>query len=101
MFEQYPLRFMFAFGIAVTAAIGFGVAWFRSSRRVRELEDRVLRALTRRNEPEPSFDTLDNIAARVDDIANGQDFLNRVLSERLGRLPNARPAREAREVTPV
>lgn len=98
MFEQYPLRFMFAFGLSIATAVGFGVAWFRASRRVRALEDRMLQTPSRRVVQEPEVDALDNLAARIDDIANGQDFLNRVLSERLGRISSARPARE---VTPV
>ena len=44
-------------------------------------------------------DALDGIVARMDDIANGQDFLGRVLSERLAKLPPA--PRPKREVTPV
>lgn len=98
MFEQYPLRFMFAFGIAISAAIGFGIAWYRASRRLSELEDRVVRALSPRSAQEPVADALDSLAARVDDIANGQDFLNRVLSERLSRLP---VSRAPKELTPV
>ena len=96
MFEHYPLRFMFAFGISIATAVGFGLAWFRSSRRVRELEDRMLRALSR-GPSEPAGDVLDDLAHRMDDIVNGQDFLNRVLSERLSKLPR----RSEREVTPV
>lgn len=98
MFDQYPLRFMFAFGISIATAIGFAAAWYRSSRRVRELEDRMLQALSPRTSQEPVGDTLDGLVARMDDIANGQDFMNRVLSERLGKLPAGRPKRE---VTPV
>ena len=98
MFDDYPLRFMFAFGIAVSAALGFGVAWYRASRRLAELEDRLVRALSPSRSQEPVADAIDSLSARMDDIANGQDFLNRVLSERLSRIPANRPAKE---LTPV
>ena len=97
MFEQYPLRFMFAFGLSVAAAVGFAVAWYRTSRRVRELEDRVIHALSGRPPREMAPEVLDDLSHRIDDIANGQDFLNRVLSERLSKLPQRRD----RETTPV
>lgn len=98
MFEHFPLRFMFAFGIAIAGAIGFGIAWLRASTRLRELEDRLIRAVSPQRSAEPVVDALDGLAARVDDIASGQEFLNRVLSERLSKLPRPRPDRE---VTPV
>lgn len=98
MFDHYPLRFMFAFGISIAAAVGFAAAWYRASRRVRELEDRMIQALSGRTSREPASDVLDVLAERVDDIANGQDFLNRVLSERISKLPVRRTDREA---TPV
>ncbi len=97
MFDQHPLRFMFAFGLSIATTIGFAAAWFRASRRVRELEDRMLEALSPPAK-EPVADALDGLVARIDDIANAQDFLGRVLSERLGKLPVARPRHE---VTPV
>ena len=97
MFEHYPLRFMFAFGASLAAALGFGIAWFRVSRRLRELEDRVLPPHTPATaDTDRSDAVLDGLVARVEDLASGQDFLNRVLSERL-----ARPSSRARETTPV
>lgn len=96
MFEHYPLRFMFAFGLSVAAAVSFAVAWYRASRHARELEDRIFHALGTRPAPEQP-DMLDDLSHRIDDIANGQDFLNRVLSEKLSRLPQ----RRERETTPV
>ena len=97
MFEQYPLRFMFAFGLSVAAAVGFAVAWYRASRHAHELENRILQALSGRTSQEPATEVLDDLSHRIDDIANGQDFMNRVLSERLSKLP---PRRD-REMTPV
>lgn len=98
MLEDYPLRFMFMFGISIAAAAGFGVAWFRASRRLREIENRILQAVAPRGGQEPVADALDSLAARMDEVASGQEFLNRVLSERLSKLPKGRLQHE---VTPV
>ena len=98
MFEDYPLRFMFAFGLSVSAAVGFAAAWYRASRRAKELEERILQAVTPRSSRDPAPDAIDDLAHRLDDIANGQDFLNRVLSEKLSKLSQRRVDRE---VTPV
>ena len=98
MFEQHPLRFMFAFGMSLAAAVGFGIAWFRASRRLRELEDRVQPPPAREPVSYRQEDALEGLVARVEELASGQDFLNRVLSERLGKLP---ASRRNREVTPV
>jgi hypothetical protein len=80
---------LFWFGISVTANVGMAIAWFRSSRRVRQLEARhvdfpQLDDLASRVEQ-----AVDGLTARVDELASGQDFLNRVLGDRLDKL--ARP----------
>jgi hypothetical protein len=82
---------LFWFGISATANIALGIAWFRTSRRVRQLEGRP---------PDLSqFDDIaarveqavDTLAGRVDELASGQEFLNRVLSDRLDKLGRALP----------
>ena len=85
---------LFWFGIAVTANVALGIAWFRTSRRVHRLEARPgggdlrqLEDLTNRFEQ-----AVDSLAARVEELANGQEFLNRVLSDRLDKLGHALPA---------
>ena len=88
---------LFWFGISVTANVALGIAWFRTSRRARNLENR---------HPDLSqFDdvatrveqAVDALAGRVDELANGQEFLNRVLSDRLDKLGRALPAPESRD----
>ncbi|OLC01969.1 MAG: hypothetical protein AUH78_18620 [Gemmatimonadetes bacterium 13_1_40CM_4_69_8] len=87
---------LFWFGISLTANVALGIAWFRTSRRVRHLENR------------PDLSQFDDIAARVEqavdalagrveELANGQEFLNRVLSDRLDKLGRALPLPEARD----
>ena len=86
---------LFWFGISVTANLALGIAWFRTSRRVRQLEahpgggggDQRLEDLTNRFEQ-----AVDSLAGRVEELANGQEFLNRVLSDRLDKLGRALPA---------
>lgn len=77
---------LFFFGISLTANLGLAVSWFRSSRRTRRLEDRILAP--------PSVDdrrierieqAVDGLATQVDQLANGQEFLNRVIGERAQR----------------
>jgi hypothetical protein len=88
---------LFWFGISVTANIAMGIAWFRTSRRVRQLENRhpdlsQLDEIATRVEQ-----AVDALAGRVDELANGQEFLNRVLSDRLDKLSRALPAPESRD----
>lgn len=88
---------LFWFGISVTANVTLGIAWFRTSRRVRQLENRhpdlsqVDDIATRVEQ------AVDALAGRVDELANGQEFLNRVLSDRLDKLSRALPAPESRD----
>jgi|SRR5438128_3885571 len=91
---------LFWFGISMTANLALGIAWFRTSRRVRQLENRPgggggaaggdlrqLEDLTNR------FDqAVDSLTGRVEELANGQEFLNRVLTDRLDKLGRALPA---------
>jgi len=88
---------LFCFGISLIANVAIGIAWFRTSRRARQLENR---------HPDLSqFDDIatrvelavDALAGRVDELANGQEFLNRVLSDRLDKLGRALPAPESRD----
>jgi hypothetical protein len=85
---------LFWFGISVTANIGLTFAWLHARKRVRQLESRPV-DLSHLDDlgarVENSFDAL---TARMDDLVSSQDFMNRVLTDRLDRLGRALPAPE-------
>lgn len=70
-----------ALSITATIAVTFGIGWFRASRRIRELERRVSGAA-----PETAVAQLESevaaLTAHLEELANGQDFLSRLVSER-------------------
>jgi len=81
----------------VPSAVAFGVAWLRTSRRLRELEARLFGpALPRDQRTERLEQVVDNLAVQLDQVITGQEFLNRVITERL-----ARPRIEQPEDTPL
>lgn len=91
---------LFFFGVSLTLNLALAVSWFRSSRRVRRLEDHLLAP---RHAPDPRagerFDeAFESLSAQVEQLASGQEFLNRVVAERLERL--RAPAEAERVVTP-
>jgi len=77
----------------VPSTVAFAVAWVRTNRRLRDLERRFFG-------PAPSHDeradrleqVVDGLSAQMDQIVSGQEFLNRVLTERMDKL--ARPRLE-------
>lgn len=86
--------------LATTVAVTFGIAWFRSLRRVRELE----RYLLQREElemrmPDDVARRLDEVGAQVDRLAEGQDFLSRLVAEGRLNLPRA-AGEQPRAITP-
>jgi hypothetical protein len=88
------------FTISVTANVALGVAWVRAVLRLRRLERESARPL-----PDERIDqlgqTVEILAAQVDQLVSGQEFLNRVLTDRLDKLgrPLA-PASPRVEITP-
>jgi hypothetical protein len=85
------------FGISLTANVAIGIAWFRTSRRARQLENRHA-DLSQFDDIATRVElAVDALAGRVDELANGQEFLNRVLSDRLDKLGRALPAQESRD----
>jgi hypothetical protein len=91
---------IFWLGISVTVNIAFGLAWFSARRRVRRLETRPV-DLSQLDELIGRIDTSnDAIVARLEDLASSQEFMNRVLTDRLDRLGRALPAPEPHD-TPV
>ena len=90
------IALLFFFGISLTANVALFIAWFRASRRVRYLENRDVG-------PSPAHDdrsdrlerSVESLASQVDQLASGQEFLNRLVAERLVKAahPLAMPER--------
>ena len=95
MQEEFAVL-LFFFGISVTANIALAIGAFRSARRVRRLESRLLNGTPtddgRVERLETSMESLDN---RLEQLARGQEFLSKLVSER-----RHLPATRGREVTP-
>ena len=99
MNEDFYLA-VFWLGISVTVNIALALAWFSARKRARRLETRPI-DLSHLDDLVGRMDaSVDGIAARLEDLASSQDFMNRVLSERLDRLGRALPAPEPHD-TPV
>src|SRR5437879_13524123 len=82
---------LFWFGISVTANIGLTFAWFHMRKRVRQLESRPV-DLSQLDDLAARVDSsLEALSARMDDLASSQDFMNRVLTDRLDRLGRPPP----------
>lgn len=82
MNEEFAVL-LFFFGISITGNLALAAAWFRSSRRSRRLEQHILAA----REPDDRKadrleEVVESLAAQVDQLASGQEFLNRVVAER-------------------
>jgi len=76
---------LFFFGISMTANVALAVSWFRSSRRLRRLEDQPAARGVDDRRIERIEQAVDSLAAQVDQLAGGQEFLNRVVAERQER----------------
>ena len=77
---------MIAFAVSATINVGLAISWFRTNRRLKQLENRPM-ALTQLDELASRVDaTLDTVSARLDEFASAQDFMNRVVVERLDKL---------------
>jgi hypothetical protein len=96
MREEFAML-LFAFGISLTANVALAIGAFRSARRVTRLENRLLSNTPkddgRVERIEQAVESLDN---RLDQIARGQEFLSKLVSERR----HVPPPRN-REATPV
>ena len=91
---------LFFFGISVTANITLVVGWIRSSRRARRFERHVFdQPPADDGRTERAEHALDALSAQVDQLASGQEFLNRVIAERLERGARAQP-QDAHDLTP-
>jgi hypothetical protein len=91
---------IFWLGISVTVNIALGLAWLSARKRARRLETRPI-DLSQLNELVGRIETSnDGIVARLEDLASSQEFMNRVLTDRLDRLGRVLPAPEPHD-TPV
>lgn len=86
-----------ALSIAATLAVTFGVGWFRASRRVRELERQLHGAAPDTTLAQLEAD-LAALAEHVEQLASGQDFLSRLVTER--RVPAEVPRASPEAATP-
>src|SRR5256714_1646820 len=85
---------LFWFGISVTANIGLTFAWFHVRKRLRQLESRPV-DLSQLDDVAARVDTFfEALSARMDDLVSSQEFMNRVVTERLDRLGRVLPAAE-------
>jgi hypothetical protein len=90
--------FFTTFGGVTAAAIGFALAWLNARNRAARLEGH----LASRGEiqaPEARLEArVNELAAQIDELAKSQDFLHRLITRKLERLPA--PVERPREVTP-
>ena len=74
------------FGAAIACACVFGAAWRRDRRRLAQLEDRLLGGSGRASDE--LEERVNELAARVTQLARGQEFLQQFLSGQR-RLPHS------------
>lgn len=99
MDEEFAVL-LFFFGISLTANLGMLVGWIRAIRRVKRLEDHLFLSQSSAGDDrrvDRLEQSLDALSGQMDQLANGQEFLNRVVSERLER---PRAYEPEREITP-
>jgi len=82
------------FSASATVNIGLAIAWFRANKRLRQLEHRPVALAQAQDFPARVDSALDAMTARLDEFASAQDFMNRVVLERLEKLNRALPAPE-------
>ena len=95
MREEFAML-LFFFGVSLTTNIALAISAGRSARRGRRLEDRLLREGPKDDgRLELLEQTMETLDTRLQQLARGQEFLSKLVSERR-HLPAAR----GREVTP-
>lgn len=87
----------FWLGISVTVNIALGLAWLSARKRVARLEARPDDSSQLDERIGRMESANDALLARIDDLVNSQEFMNRVLTDRLDRLSRALPAPEPRD----
>jgi hypothetical protein len=92
------LVFFSLFGGAVATAIGFAVAWLNARRRADRLEAQLAARTSPRGDDSQIEARVNELATQLDELARSQDFLHRLITKKLDRLPA--PVERPREVTP-
>ena len=98
MNEEFAML-LFLFGISLTANVAFWIGARRHHRRIRELEGRDHAPANFDDTTERLERSVEALALQVDQLASGQEFLNRLVTERLVRSGHPLPAPE-RPITP-
>jgi len=83
-----------AFAVSATVNLGLAIAWFRANKRLRQLEKRPVTLAPLQDLSDRVDSALDAMTGRLDEFASAQDFMNRVVIERLEKLHRALPAPE-------
>ena len=81
-----------------TLAVTFAIGWFRASRRVRDLERQLSGTAPDTTVPQLEANIV-ALAEQVEQLASGQDFLSRLVTERL-QPPRVQQS-ESKVATPV
>jgi hypothetical protein len=92
------LVFFSLFGGAVATAIGFAVAWLNARSRADRLEAQLAARTSPRGDDSQLEARVNELATQLDELARSQDFLHRLITKKLDRLPA--PVERPREVTP-
>jgi hypothetical protein len=90
--------FFSLFGGAVATAMGFAVAWLNARGRADRLEAQLASRTSPRAEGGQLEARVNELATQLDELARSQDFLHRLITKKLERLPA--PVERPREVTP-
>lgn len=85
MNEDFAFLLVF-FAVSATVNVGLAIAWYRTNKRLRQLENRPAALAQIEEIPSRVDAALDAMAARLEEVAGAQDFMNRVVIERLEKL---------------
>lgn len=88
MNEDFAFLLVF-FAVSATVNVGLAIAWYRTNKRLRQLENRPAALAQIEEIPSRVDAALDAMAARLEEVAGAQDFMNRVMIERLEKLNRA------------
>ena len=83
---------LFLFGISVTANVALGVTLWRTGRRLQRLEGRAPTPVPLDARAERLEQIVDSLTVQVEQLASGQDFLNRLVTDRLEKIVRGLPA---------